>query len=286
MAFRVRFRRPVLALLAGLVLGAPQAEADDKATCSKSYESSQILKRKGELLEARRQLIACVRACPGTIQQECSTWFENLDPRIPSIVIHVESAGQDRSDVKVEMDGKLLTDKLDGRGIDVDPGPHQLKVTLEGHAPDVKDVVIHEGEKLRNLRVVFDAPPPPPTVAPTAPASDRAPAMYRPIPEYVYFLGGVTLVGAAGFAYFGLSSESERSRLETTCSPSCSDDEVTGLYRKSLFADISAGVGAAALVTGMILLIARPSVPLTSGDAALSVTPAHGGGEISASWRF
>jgi len=283
MFFRGHFGRPALALLGALVLGAPHAEAEDSASCSKSYESSQILKRKGELLAARRQLIACVRACPGTIQQECSKWFENLDPLIPSIVIHAESAGQDRSDVKVEMDGKLLTDKVDGKGIDVDPGPHQFKVTLEGHAPDVRDLIMHEGEKLRNLRVVFDPPPPP--LAPTAPAPAPI-AMYRPVPAYVYFLGGVALVGGAGFAYFGLTSESERSRLEKTCSPTCPDDDVIGLYRKSLFANISAGVGAAALATGMILLIARPSVPVTSGGTALSVTPVPGGGQISATSRF
>src|SRR5215831_13193312 len=137
MGFRGQLGRPTLALLGALVLGASQAKAEDGAACSKSYESSQILKRKGELLATRQQLIACVRACPGAIQQECSKWFENLDPLIPSIVIHVESAGQDRSDVKVEMDGKLLTDRVDGKGIDVDPGPHQFKVTLEGHAPEV-----------------------------------------------------------------------------------------------------------------------------------------------------
>jgi hypothetical protein len=282
MVFRGHLGKPALALLGALVLGAPHAEAEDSASCTKSYESSQILKRKGELLEARRQLIACVRACPGTIQQECSKWFENLSPLIPSIVIHVESAGQDRSDVKVEMDGKLLTDKVDGKEIDVDPGPHQFKVTLEGHAPAVRDLVMHEGEKVRSFRVVFDPPPPP--VAPTAP--DSAPAMHRPIPPYVYFLGGVALVGAASFAYFGVSSEIERSRLERTCSPNCSDDDVIGLYRRSLFANISAGVGGAALATGVILLIARPSVPVAPGGTALSVTPVSGGGQISATGRF
>jgi len=281
MFFRGHFGRPGLALLGALVLGAPHAEAEDGASCSKSYEGSQILKRKGELLAARRELIACARTCPATIQQECSKWFENLEPLIPSIVIHAESAGQDRSDVKVEMDGKVLTDKIDGKGIDVDPGPHQFKFTLEGHAPDVKDLVIHEGEKLRNLRVVFDPPPPP--VAPAAPAPIP---MHRPVPAYVYFLGGVALVGASGFAYFGLTSESERSRLERTCSPTCPDDDVIGLYRKSLFANISAGVGGAALATAVILVLTRPSVPVISGGTALSVTPVPGGGQISATRSF
>jgi hypothetical protein len=283
MVFREHFGRSSLALFCALVLGAPHARAEDSSSCTKSYESSQILKRKGELLAARQQLITCVRDCPATIQQECSKWFESLDSLIPSIVIHAASAGEDRSDVKVEMDGKLLTDKVDGKGIDVDPGRHQFKVTLEGHAPAVRDLVMHEGEKVRVLRVVFDPPPAPPT----APVPVRVPvALHRPVPAYVFLLGGAALVGAAGFAYFGLTSDSERRRLETTCSPNCSDDDVIGLYRKSLFANISAGVGAAALATGMILLIARPSVPVTSGGTALSVTSVPGGGQISATCHF
>jgi hypothetical protein len=278
---RDHFGRPALALFGALVLGAPHAEAEDSAPCIKSYETSQILKRNAELLAARRELIACMRACPGTIQQECSKWYEHLDRLIPSIVIHAESAGRDHSDVKVELDGKLLADKIDGKGIDVDPGPHQLKVTLEGHAPDVRELVVHEGEQLRQIRVVFDPPPPPLTPAPSAPV-----AMRRPVPAYVYFLGGVALVGGAGFAYFGLTSLSERNRLEKTCSPSCSDDDVAGLFRKSLFANISVGVGGVALATGTILFITRPSVPVTSGGTALSVTPVPGGGEVYAIGRF
>src|SRR5262249_25515901 len=110
----------------------PPAEAKDTLSCTKSYEGSQVLKKKGELLAARQQLIACMRDCPGAIQQECTTWFENLEPLIPSIVIHVESAGEDRSDVREELDGKALNGEARGKGDHLRPGAATVKFHARG----------------------------------------------------------------------------------------------------------------------------------------------------------
>jgi hypothetical protein len=112
----------------------------------------------------------------------------------------------------------------------------------------------------------------------TCHASSRPPRYYSP--------RGWRWSGRPVSPILGVSSEIERSRLERTCSPNCPDDDVIGSTVSRSFANISAGVGGAALATGMILLIVRPSVPAAPGGTALSVTPVSGGGQISATGSF
>src|SRR5258705_12130848 len=99
-----RHEGAILAFAVGLAaqVGSPiPARAEDTSGCTKSYETGQILKKKREYTAARRELLACIRACPLVVQRECGQWLDALETVVPSIVIHAEAAGEDRNEVRV-----------------------------------------------------------------------------------------------------------------------------------------------------------------------------------------
>src|SRR6266542_14583 len=144
-------------LLTGFFAAESDARADQQ-TCSRSYDAAQQLKKNGAYLSARKELVTCVKECPPAIERVCTEWFDGLERLVPSIVVHAQAAGEDRSDVKIEVDGKPLVDKIDGRAIDVDPGQHEFTFTLMGYPQVKKHVVLHEAEQLRVVNVTFDKP--------------------------------------------------------------------------------------------------------------------------------
>jgi hypothetical protein len=275
-----RCRLGVAWLFFAFAAGAPtSARADDQAACTKSYENAQILKKNRQYIAARRELLVCLRECPAVVQRECGRWFDGLESVVPSIVIHTEAAGEDRSDVKVEIDGKVLAERVDGKGIDVDPGQHDLTFSLAGFPSVKKNIVMHEGEQLRVIRVLFEKPEAGAKVV-------APPAMYRPVPAAVYVAGGIGVAGIIGFAAFGSFANSQRDHYENSCSPHCVDAAVNAVHTNYLIADISLGVGLAALATGAVIWLVRPSVPAVSEGAVVAVAPTHGGAIFSGTLRY
>jgi len=91
--------------------------------------------------------------------------------------------------------------------------------------------------------------------------------------------GGVLL---ASFGVFAGLAAAEDGNLTSSCGRSCSPDEVATLQTFNLIADISWIAGAAAAVTGLILLFALPPEG-GSASAAFApwVAPGAGGGTIA-----
>ena len=265
---------------------ADPAVAEQKAACASGFEQAQVLRQSAKLKASRVELLKCVQTvCSRPVQEQCSRWLSEIEPLTPSVVIAATVEGQDRSDVQVEMDGEVLASALGGTAVELDPGPHVVKFTYGDYPPVEKDFVLREGEKLRKLKVSFKHPQ---AAAPTsAPLPPPAPiAMHRPVPALAWALGGVALVGAGAFAYLGATAESRRTQLEQACSPDCADTDVNPLHTRLIAADVSLGVGAAALLGAAIVYAARPSVPVEQPklSGSLSVTP-HALG-ASASLRF
>ena len=251
--------------------------AADPAACTKSYENAQVLKKQREYLAARRELLTCMRECPAVVQRECGQWLDALEPVVPSIVVHADVRGEDRSEVKVEMDGKVLAQKLDGKMIEINPGPHQFTFTLDGFPPVKKNLLVHDGEQLRAIRVTFEKPGA--TVGPSTSAGVS-------VPTATYILGGIALAGGVGFAVFGLVGNAQRDRLENECSPNCTDPQVDALHRNLVMADVSLGVGLAALAAGAIVWIAQPPGTAAPDRPVVSIAPTQTGATFSATLNF
>jgi hypothetical protein len=226
----------LLALCAGSLLGfAPAAavaadpEKDVRAECVSAFETSQELRASGDLLTARSRLVSCIRQeCPSTVRTECSKWLEQVEREQPTFVAAAKADGEDRLDVKVEMDGKLVQETLDGKAIPVNPGAHQFRFYLPPFQPIEKRVVLSEGDKLRAISVEFTSPK---AAAPVAPVPTAPVQTHRPVPAAVYVLGGVAVLGGASFAYFGATGSSKQSDLEDSCAPSCAHDDVKEVRR-------------------------------------------------------
>jgi hypothetical protein len=271
-----------LAALVALVTPRPAAAADPVEACAEASEQGQVLRDRGDLRAARDLLVKCASSdCPAVIRGDCAGWLAAVDGKMPSIVVRAKDReGGDQVDVRVLFDGKEVAAKLDGRAIPVDPGQHTLRFEQPGSPPVEQAILVREGEKNRFVDVVLGAAPPPPP-----PAAEGG---FR-IPAASWVLAGVAVVGGVGFTVFGLSAKNEVDKMRSTCAPNCLEADVDAARRDSIIANVSLGVGAAALGVAVVLVItgqpdsappakkAGPSAPprLTAG-----IAPVPGGGSF------
>ncbi len=259
------------------------ARADD--ACGKAYEESQVARTESRLRAAQIELRECIRPeCPEFVRTDCARWLSEVDSALPSIVVSASSNDADVEDVRVEFDGEVLSDRLDGRALPVDPGRHTLRFTREGEDPVVLEVTIREGERSRRIPVEFKRRAP--TPIPTAPAPAPVGPRYGVLP---HVLLGVGVAGIAGFATFALLGNKDRHDLEKTCAPRCEDAPVDAVHRKYIMADASLAVGVLALAASGYLFwsSARESTAAQSSthvEAGLALSPQGGAGV--ARWRF
>jgi hypothetical protein len=258
-------------------------------SCASTYGTAVQLEQSGKLRQARDLLLACANTpCTGLVRQQCWTRYAQLESDIPSVVPLVTGDdGDPRVDVQVSIDNEPLTSRIDGRSLPVDPGLHEFSFTSDGRVLATQKVLILQGQRNRPISVAIKAPalnaksspdkPPVDKVAipkrePDAPASEKA-APAKPDKSVAeprvseappaeppknggpgampWILGGVGLagIGAAGLlTYWG---RQDNDRL-SECRPNCSKESVDHIRRLYIASDVSLGVGAAALATGVV----------------------------------
>jgi hypothetical protein len=287
----------VSVIAASVALSVGSAQADEKQVCALASEDAQQLRTEGRPREARERLLVCVRdVCPQIVRKDCTLWLAEVTAALPSVVVGArDGQGQDVVNVKVTLDGKPFTDRVDGKAIAVNPGVHTFHFEMEGAPPVDEKVVVREGEKNRELVVTFKTPAPPVVTAPVpvkpmgpepVPAESRSHSQGPPVLTYVFT--GVAAVAAGGYAYFGIKGKNDVYDLRGTCAPGCSQSQKDNASTELLIANISVGVGVAALATAAILWIAQPGAPAAkaSGAALVDVTVLPGGGIASLAGRF
>jgi hypothetical protein len=173
--------------------------------------------------------------------------LDALRDEIPTAVFRVTVGGEPRLDVEVTMDGKALFSDVPARAVELNPGTHRFVFKHRQLAAVEREVTITEGDRLVPIAVHFMNQPTENT-ANNALDSKPGPRRQRTIPTAAYVLGGVGVVGLAGFVGFGLATRSKESELKSTCSPGCSQDAINQVERRAQIADISLAVGAAALI--------------------------------------
>jgi hypothetical protein len=223
----------LLAALSGtFALGATSASADvTKAQCVDANTSAQTSRRAGKLALAREQLRLCGDPhCPRIVRDDCTRRLEEVDNAQPSIVFDVkDAAGGDIGDVEVTVDGQVVTHKLDGTAVAVDPGSHTFGFRVDEEPPTQQILVVKEGEKSRRLTVtlghplgVEDPPPPkqkppppklePPTPPPQPPAERSSAATVASVA-----LAGAGVVGLGLGTIFGVLASSKWSAAKSAC---------------------------------------------------------------------
>jgi len=270
-----RFVTSVSFLAAAACAASGSARAADPTTadCLSATESSLTLRNQHKLRDARAQLLICSAAtCPADIRGECVRRVAEVNAAMPTIVFEVkDAAGNDLTGVRVDMDGGILAEHLEGTALSIDPGEHNFAFTHAGDPPVQKVFVIREGEKDRRERVVLGPSPvvvaaAPGVVAqaPAAPAPAASPWTGRRIGAVV--LGAVGVAGIGVGAGYGLAAMSRHDDAQKACPNVCADQHGVDLWNSARSAGTISTIafiaGGVALAGGAVLwFTGRPEAP-------------------------
>jgi hypothetical protein len=119
------------------------------------------------------------------------------------------------------------------------------------------------------------------TPQPTAAArrTDEPPphplAATRPLPLATWIAGGVSLAGLTAGTVLGVNAMSQRDQLRDSCAPHCSADDVNGVRREAVLANVAFGVGLSAAAVAVVSYVMAPRVrPSAAAARRLSVAAA------------
>ena len=165
------------------------------------------------------------------------------------------------------------------------PGRHELTLQLRGYddahqafdldaarAMDVRVALNEEGgSPATEPEPVAAAPEPAPAPPPSAPPQqDQGSAGVGPAPFIAFGVGALALGGAVGFELARRSAESDAEAADTQIR---AQEIFETAERRQTLARVFAGVGAAAVITGGVLLI----LDLSDDDAETAATRLDGG---------
>jgi hypothetical protein len=216
----------------------------------------------------------------------------NLEPKLSYLTVQVTQPPGVTLEVK--RDGKLMQDALWNTAIPVDPGDHTIEATAPGKKPWSATLNVGEGPRQESVAVpaLEDAP----VVVPAAPVQMSAPPPEPPHTANTQKTVGWVLlgVGSAGLITGGvlaLLARGDNNDAKSECRPDlirlCNPKGVelgNSARSKATWAGISAGVGIAALGTGVtLLLIAAPASSQASTGVSLAARLDSDGGQLSLS---
>ena len=278
-----------LAMLAWAVL-VPDARAQgdhpasDVEVCFAAAEKAQPLMKQRKLRAAQRQLEACAReSCPRAARTDCQRWLADVTRAEPTVVFVAREerpSGESRAvdDVRVSVDGEVLVAAhLEVSAVPLDPGVHTLTFVHPGFDPVEQRIDVREGEREREVDVVFRANVPPAGAPPAPPAPrplpDRPPTPEgppeRPVPVVVYGLAGAGVVALGiGVVMEGLGL-SDRAHLVDTCQPTrtCAPSDVDSARNRVMAGDIAIGVSALLFAGSAYLYFTRDTQAAPSAGA-------------------
>ncbi len=249
----------VVVTSAALLLPLGHARADEKRECVAASEKAQQLRNAGKLIEARDQLAVCGRAeCPKIVQGDCTQWMAEVLNALPTVIPAAKDrAGKDIVDARLTIDGKPVTDTLDGKAVPVDPGVHTFRFETKGAAPIEQQVVVRQAEKNRILPVTFaigeDAATKQHDEQQQQPSGGAEKSSGPPIVGFA--LAGAGLVGGGIAAYLGLSADSDARNLRDTCAPKCTQSQVDDVKSHQQTAVIVAVASGVIFAAGVALII-------------------------------
>lgn len=269
----------VAAAMAAFVFST-DASALSKQECIQASERGQQSRDEGKLAESRQQFLLCVQeSCPRPVADACREDLASVEKRLPTVVLSAKSgAGSDLIDVQVQVDGVVLAQKLDGRAVPMNPGPHKVRMEANGQVVEDQFVVM-EGEKSRPVRLQF----PGATGATGAPSgttpgqatstTDKPESSESGIHPATWIFGGLAVASVGAFAFLGITGKGEIDDLRSSCAPNCAQSDVDAAKQKMLIGDIFLGVGVLSAAAATYFALApRKDVPsVTVGARGLGL---------------
>jgi hypothetical protein len=235
--------------------GAPNVSTitDPLQECVDAHAISRRAVESGTLISVRKTLKKCaIPGCPIAIRAECSEWQHQAEIEVPTLILSASTYKSDLEQVRVIVDGQLVTDRLNGEPLEILPGPHAFVFELDdGRRQEVR-VVVKLGEKNRVIQATF--PELSLTLSPISVthSTKRKDSITRPIPNepsnhralFFGILSAASAIVAGSFLYVGID---RRDTTSAQCAPICNDSQVNRVRRWFILADIA---GATAIATG------------------------------------
>jgi hypothetical protein len=250
------------------------------------------------LRSERTELLLCAAAgCPADIRKECIRRVDEINLLIPTIVFDAkDAAGNELSAVKVIMDGEVLTERLEGIALSIDPGVHNFTFEVGGLPSVQKRFIIRERQKDRTERVTFDAATPAPPLAqpkpvvahplPPPPAPPEEASRSAANKVFTILATGVGVAGLSVGTVFGLQARSQRDEASKACPRLCPDGNGVKMWHDAKTAGnlstIGFIVGGAGLAFATVFWLAGKPEPVSAPSAEVG----FGLGEFSVRGRW
>jgi hypothetical protein len=242
--------------------------ADAVASCAARHDQARLLRLNEQWLDARAAMTSCAEAaCPIAIRSDCSAWLEEVAQILPTLLVVIERDDDGSRPVRLELDGKAGGTPVDTGPLEMLPGKHSLRFTLEGYAPVERAVELAKGEKNRVVRVRFAREPRVAAAPPPAPPR-QAPELSRPIPLATYLAAAGTIAAFTTSGILLASALSSRDAALESCAPVCRDGEREAVDQRLLAADLAAGAGLLLGGVAVYTFVTRPSVVVGGARAA------------------
>jgi hypothetical protein len=287
-----------------LALAARDADAvDETHACVIAADEGQALRDKQDLVAARARFVSCSRdVCPGPVRIACAQWRAEVDARQPTVVFAARDAGgRDLVRVRISIDGVVVLESLNGAGVPVNPGPRSIRFEADGTVVE-ETIVVREGEKDRVVGATFSPrrAAPVPAVVAASTQSPRAeepfqtsavPAPVAPdtstgwhVPLAAWGLGGVGVLAAGGFAYFGLKGQGDKNALAGCAPPAggCDSKAVDNARNELIAADVFLVASVVSLAAAVYLTLTSYRAPRATRHAStVSLGMPTGGSNIA-----
>lgn len=246
----------MLAVTATVLTASTFAWADDTEACIAAHVEGQRLRKAGKLKGARDAFVQCSKpGCPSLLVEDCTGLLAGVESALPTVVFEASDArGGDVAEARVTAGGVTLAERLDGKAIELDPGEYVFRFERPKERAVEQVVVVREGDKARKISARFGAGP------------EGAPVKKRAVTPAFWAVGAVGVVGVVLFASLGGAGLAKRGGLDDRgCKPNCPSDDVDTIRGLFLGADISLGIGVAALAVAPILYFTSPTITITTG---------------------
>lgn len=273
--------------MAGVIAVSASARAANPSAneCVDANEEAQGLRRDGRLRASREKLRLCVApSCPGPVREDCAERLRDIEAALPSVVFQVvDERGNDVSGVRVTMDGSVVAERLDGNGLEVDPGEH----TFAFEAPQArarKTLVARAGDKGRREIVRLVAPRAPGVTSGAEESRERGAAQRTA----GWLVGGAGLLAVVVGGVFGVRAKATYDDARSAHCPggsgSCDAAGIDGgrdAHDQARVATIAMVLGGAALAAGAVLVLTAPR------DAVqVSVGTRRGVASVGVAWPW
>jgi hypothetical protein len=279
-----------------MALSAPAwGDGPDASSCVDAYSKAQTLRNERKLVEARQSLLVCAQpTCKDFIVKDCTDWLDQVKSALPSVVpVANDAAGNGIFNVKVSMDGAPLVAKIDGRSVEVNPGPHTFVFENADGTKQQKDVLVAEGEKEKRVTVSFGggggAAPAggatAPAASPAAPAGgtaatastesppDTGPHKSSPLKLVGLVTAGLGVVGLGVGTVFGISAMGDKNDAHCTSSSVCMSNADA---QKLKDAGSAASLSTIMFIAGGVLVAGGITLFAVAPSSSVKVAPAVG----------